>query len=185
MAETQLRYLTFKEVRERLKTHALRVTEIPVEHAISLPLPTKRWGGPGYALFASPALRRPGQPLEQGAPDRWWVIDAFTGRLLVYAMAKAIPIDEKSALTTVSIPPLAGSVEEARRGATRVEELLDRLSPDFFRGEAGDQTARGELKQALGTALPPALQLQHRALVPDFFAWLEFDSGHQAAAERP
>ena len=72
--------LTYSEARKRQRNHCLRQSEIPVEHAISLPLPTKRWGKPSYAYFASPSLRSPGHPVEQGAPDRWWVTDAHGGK---------------------------------------------------------------------------------------------------------
>ena len=51
--------LSYQEFRKRQATHMLRQTEIPVEHAISLPLPTLRWNRPAYIAFASPAIRRP------------------------------------------------------------------------------------------------------------------------------
>ena len=59
---TQPAYINYGEIRQRQRTHVLRQTEVPVDHAVSLPLPTLRWGRPAYACFASPAIRRPGQP---------------------------------------------------------------------------------------------------------------------------
>ena len=80
--------LKYSEVRRRLMTLAIVVSDVPVEAAVSLPMPTRRWARPGYGVFAAPAVRLPGRAPIQGPPDRWWLL--FNGpiecRLLVYAI---------------------------------------------------------------------------------------------------
>ena len=65
---------------------------VPIEHAVSLPMPTMRWSSPVFAVFAGPALRRPGRPLELHPPDRWWAVDAESGDLVAYALTSHIAL---------------------------------------------------------------------------------------------
>src|SRR5215470_12331995 len=94
MKTMQVHLLSFSQIRERQKTHPLRQSEVPVEHAVSLPLPTKRWGEPAYAFFASPAFRIPGKPVEQGPPDRWWAVKAHGGAIMIYALWSVVRYTE-------------------------------------------------------------------------------------------
>jgi hypothetical protein len=167
------RWLSLAEVRERMKTHSLLRSEVPVEHSISFPLPTKRWIGPAYAYFASPVTRRPGQPVEQGAPDRWWVVNAHGGGIIVYALWKAIPYSEGVQWTTVTLPPVTRSIAEQQQEIATIELLMDTLAPAFFMGEPGDPGTRKALVEVLMAYLQKPLLPQYRALTPDFFAWLE------------
>jgi hypothetical protein len=178
-----IRLLTFTEVRDRMRNHPLRVSEVPVEHAVSLPLPTKRWMEPCYAFFASPALRRPGQPVEQGAPDRWWAMSAHGGRIIIYALAKALPLADEANWETVTLPLMSLTIEELKQVLKHIEELLNELAPSFFAGEAGNTQTRKALAAALLDHLPQPLVPQYRALAPDFFAWLEGSLVESAASQ--
>src|SRR5262245_1516343 len=103
MNATQPNWLNYTTIMKRQKTPALRQTEIPVEHYVSLPLPTKRWAEPGYAFFASPARRVAGQPMIQDAPDRWGVLAAHGGRLMVYALCEAISFVEGKPFASITV----------------------------------------------------------------------------------
>src|SRR5215471_18837736 len=93
MTETK-RWIKSRELGRHHSLDALRTTDIPVGYLLSLPLPTRRCGRPGYALFASATSRRPGEPRQQQAPDRWFVIDAVTGHLLIYALTTVLPFGD-------------------------------------------------------------------------------------------
>jgi hypothetical protein len=64
-------------------------------------------------------------------------------------------------------------LEQQRAAHDRLAGSLDRLAPLFFKGEPGPPEERKELADALAAMIPEPLALQYRALVPDFFAWLE------------
>jgi hypothetical protein len=165
--------LRYAEVRRRQRTHPLRQTEVPVEHAVSLPLPTRRWIGPGFAFFAAPASRAPDQPTVQGAPDRWWVVDAQGGALIVYALYAAIPFAPGVSWAECALPSVTHSLDDQRKALQNIEARMDAVAPDFFAGRSSDLTLRRALADALRAHLPTPLQPQYRALAPDFFAWLE------------
>src|SRR5437870_13877920 len=112
MPYAETTYLSYKDMRKRQRTDMLRQSEIPVEHAVSLPMPTKRWLGPTYASFARPALRRPGQPMEQGAPDRWGVVDAHGGRLIIYALWRVMAFAQGVSWTTITLPRTEQTIAE-------------------------------------------------------------------------
>src|SRR5947209_18594491 len=112
MSDSGKLYLSYKEMRKNQRIHMLRQAEIPVEHAISLPLPTQRLPDPGYVFFASPAIRRPKEPMEQGAPDRWWVVDAHNGQLLIYALWEVMPFARGVSWTTQTLPTPVQTLEE-------------------------------------------------------------------------
>jgi hypothetical protein len=173
MSTIQKHLMSYAELRELQKSHVLIHSEVPTEHAISLPLPTIRWGEPSYAYFAAPALRRPQEPMRQGAPDRWWVLAAHGGRLMVYALTKSIPFPSNDAFEAQTLPRVAISRDELRQSLKTMEGLLETLTPRFFAGEAGDAIERRNLGAMLAEHLPKPLQPQYRALVPDFFDWLE------------
>ena len=65
------------------------------------------WGEPAYAYFAAPALRKPDQPMQQGAPDRFWVLAAHGGRVLLYALSKAVPFPSGAQFDSVTLPRIA------------------------------------------------------------------------------
>lgn len=164
--------MNYKDLLKKEAMSPVRLAEVPREHAVSLPLPTKRWGVPGFACFASPALRSPGKPLSQSPPDRWWVVDARNGHLLLFALTTAQPFAVGASWGTVTLPPQTRSLDEMRQDRARLEDLLSEQATQFFRGERGDSSARQKLREALERHVPEALLPQYRALAPDFHEWL-------------
>jgi hypothetical protein len=173
MNTIQKQLMSYSELRELQKSHFLVRSEVPTEHAISLPLPTIRWGEPSYAYFAAAALRRPQEPMRQSAPDRWWVLAAHGGRLMIYALTKSIPFPSNETYEAVTLPRITISRDELRQSLKTMEGILESLTPRFFAGEPGDAMERRSLAAMLTEHLPKPLQPQYRALVPDFFNWLE------------
>jgi len=168
--------LLYSEVRDCMRRHPLRQTEVPIEHAVSLPLPTRRLGANGYAFFAAPATRQPGEPVRQGAPDRWWVLSAASGRLLLYALTSATPFAEE-AWTPQTLPLISASVADLQKSLHEAEELMDAVASDFFEGNAGDYATRQKTLAKIEEIVPAPLLPQYRGLTPDFFAWLQSQNG--------
>lgn len=171
--QLELSFISYRDIRQRMHRHALRQTEIPTEHEVSLPLPTCRWGPPAFAFFASPALRQPGLPAQQSPPDRWWALQAHGGQLLVYSLFNIIPFAPGVQWTTAEIPPPAPSVAAIRQMLTDIEDMADVLTPDFFRGAPGDAETRRALIKVFKQFVPEPIIEQYRALAPDFCTWLE------------
>ena len=165
--------LNYSEARKRYDNSIFRKTQIPVEHAVSLPMPTKRLGIPGYAYFASPALRLPGEPVEQDPPDRWWIMDADSGLILIFAQWKVMPFTTDVNWTGGSLPPVSANIDELRQVITDIENKMDVLAPAFFEDMPGNSKTRKDLAQTLTKYIPEPLLPQYCALAPDFFAWLE------------
>ena len=165
--------IPYSECRRRQKVHHLKQHEIPVESRVSLPIPTLRWNRPSYAFFAGPGhnLREP----SRGAapPDRWWAIDAGTGRLMLYALTSTIPFPSGTQPEPVKAPPQARSVSDVIETVTRIERLMDCLVRDFFSGERGDPEQKSALSGELKRHLSGPLLAPYQMLAPDFFAWLE------------
>jgi len=106
--------MSYLELRKRQRVYYLYQYEVPEEHFVSLPLPTRRGGEPTYACFASPALRRPGKPLELDPPDRWWLIDASTGHLLIYTLTTISHFAPGASWSAVTVPPISRSLVEQK-----------------------------------------------------------------------
>lgn len=170
---TEPTFLPYSEVRKRQRTHVLRQTEVPIDHAVSLPLPTLRWGRPAYACFAGPALRRPGAPAEQAPPDRWWAVDAANGHLVAYALWSAVPFADGVQWSRVVLPAPVGGIAALQSLVETIELLIESLAPAFFDRQPGDAQARQALAEALRVFVPEPLRPQVQALTPDFFAWLQ------------
>lgn len=148
-----------------------RQGEVPIGHAVSLPMPTRRFGFPAYAAFASPAVREPEQAVVQGPPDRWWLLDARTGGVALFALCSVFRFVE-SAFGKVVLPHPLGTVAELRQQLNEIQNQMDKLAPCFLRGEDGEPEARHRLHQALKNRIPDVLWLQYESLAPDFLAWL-------------
>lgn len=153
--------------------HPLRNAEVPVEHFISQPLPTLRWARPAYAGFACPAARKPRQPLELDAPDRWWVTTAEHGRLLAYALVAAVPFMDSMPEDPVTVRPAGRALSAVREDHRLLGELMTAAAPAFFAGESGDRTIRSDLAEILSQVLPAETRPWYQGLTPDFFEWLE------------
>jgi len=165
--------ITYSECRRRQKVHHLRQHEIPIESRVSLPIPTLRWNRPSYAFFAGPG-HNPRDPSRGAAPpDRWWAIDAGTGRLMLYALTSTIPFPSGAQPGSIEVPEETRSVSEVVETVARIERLMDCLVRDFFSEERGYPEQKSALRDELEHHLPGPLLLPYRALAPDFFAWLE------------
>lgn len=177
----------YSTVRRRLQSHPVLATEIPTEHSRSLPLPTLspavagagavRTGppgrtGPAYAGFAGPALRRPGQPLRLSTPDRWWVVSATDQSMILYARTAAVPFPAPLPDGAVEVTS-SRSLAAAREDLVVLDELLDAAVPAFFAGDDVDPASRAALLEQLAVVAGAGTVAWYRALVPDFFAWLE------------
>jgi hypothetical protein len=173
MSATQPNWLNYTKILQYQRAHALRQSEIPVEHAVSLPVPTKRWKEPGYAFFASPALRIPGRPMEQDTPDRWCVLTASGGHLILYALCEAFSFTAGAKFERLTLPSESRSIIELKQELVNLETLMNLLVSPFFAGETGYDESRKALLESLQAYLPEPLLPQYRALAPDFFAWLE------------
>jgi hypothetical protein len=169
---TAATYLSYQTMVSRQRTGALRQSEIPTEHAVSVALPTKRWGDPAYAYFASPALRTPAQPMRQGAPDRWWLIDAHSGRLIIYALWKIFPFAQGVDWPTVALPEVTLDISALEEKMQTLSLLIDVLAPAFFADKPEDRATKQALVELLTVILPAPLLPQYHALTPDFFSWL-------------
>jgi hypothetical protein len=166
-------FLSYSRLRERLQQHCLLLEEVPTEATKSLLLPTLRFILPGWAQFSAPAKRMPGHPIVQDPPDRWWVVDAWQGRIIVYAITKAVPFVTINDWKAETLPIINLSLEAYKTQLAEVGTQLDKLAPAFFNGQPVDQATRHKLLGVLFTYLPAPLHPQYRALVPDFIAWLD------------
>ncbi len=163
----------YDKVREQFPSQALVEYEVPLEHYVSAPLPTLRWGAPAYAAFAAPALRDPFGPMEMDPPDRWWAVDAVRLRLLAYALTSAVPFSDEAPGDSVVVAPSGRPLGAALEDEKVIASLMDRAAVAFFAAEAGDQGLRAELSALLSLIVPAECADWHRALTPDFFTWLE------------
>jgi hypothetical protein len=166
-------FLSYSEIQRRWHTHYLRQYEIPIEHFVSLPLPTKRLGSPGYIGFAAPAVRHPQTPLKVASPDRWWIISATSGRLMLYALQTACSFapDQEWQIVQIDTPQL--SVAEREAGLSTLVNFLDALAIDFFTATHSNNSTRKACLEVLKTYIGSSLLPRFRALTPDFFTWLE------------
>lgn len=164
--------MPYARVRKEFANHPVRFAEVPVEHFLSLPVPTMRWQRPGFAGFACPATRSPGQPQRVGAPDRWWALQAHRARLLGYGLVAAIPLSAQR-FEPVTVDRRDRSVAELEEDLGLLAELMDGAVAPFLAGERGDETARGDLREVFTAAVTPSVLPWYQALAPDFLAWLE------------
>jgi hypothetical protein len=167
------RHLTLAEVMERQKTHWLRQAEVPIEHYVSIPLPTTRWAGAGYACYAAPALRRRGEPTSVSPPTHWWVVAANGGHLVVYALYAAVPYAQDLPAGPEIMRAPAGSIAEIKDQIAEIGELAEKLVPQFFAGQPGDADRRLRLAALLQSHMPGRVGEWQRALTPEFWAFLE------------
>ena len=164
--------LPYPEAADLLRGLPFRAAEVPVEHAVSLPLPTGRAGAPGYAQFAAPAVRRPGAPTVQSAPDRWWVLGAESRSVLVYARVSAVPFGAP-AFDRQEVPSPAPDLAAAQRAQAEFTAAVAAVTGPFFAAAPAPAAARAAVPATLARAVPAALVPVYRALAPDFFTWLE------------
>lgn len=165
-------FLRYAELRGSQGSAALRQLGLPLEYALSLPLPSLRWNRPAYAAFASPALRLPGQPKKQGPPAYWWVVEAVKGQVLLFAAWETLPYAPGVTWEPAILPPLNDSLSAVKARLATLEALLDELAPAFFQATAAPLALRHQAHELLRQQVPAPLMPQYQALTPDFWAWL-------------
>jgi len=163
---------TFEQICTELKAGPIGQHEIPVEHTVSLPLPTLRFHTPAYVAFAAPAIRKPGRPMLHDAPDRWWAVSPESGHLIFYARTNAAPIEGAEHFSRQEIPPPT-SLETLQATQKDIAFLMNVLAPIFFGRDDGDPTMRHRISELLGKVIPSVLLPLYRAVAGDFFSWLE------------
>lgn len=171
-APTTAPTLPYAQVRRHLVRATLRRDEVPIEHEVSLPVPTLRWGVPAYACFAAPAARLPGEPVRLDPPDRWWAVRADTLVLVTYALTAAVRFTD-AALDPVVLPPSGRSGRDGREDRRVLDELLGAAATAFLAGHPVDPILRDDLTAALAAVVPAPVLPWYRLLTPDFFLRLE------------
>ncbi len=166
-------FLRYEDISELNDPALFNLLNIPLGHAVSIPLPTLRWGRPGFAYFASPTFRVPGAPKDQAAPDRWWVIDAEKRSIEIYAKWEALPFVQGVNFETVHITPGQYTKSDIQEKRKLVYQLMDEAVQDFFLNQPGDRRICHQLLEGLTIITPAPLLVQYRDLAPDFFLWLE------------
>jgi hypothetical protein len=168
--------LPFATIRTRILRTLIPAFDLPITHALATPFPTKRWQRPAYAFFARPVVIRTDDTLEVGPPERWAVVEAATGQLLLYAHWELLPFAPEAnwpAVTLARQPPQSMPEPAAPDvSITALEELMDTLAPSFFAGEAGNPALRATLADYARQLIGAPFVEQQRALTPDFFDWL-------------
>lgn len=172
MGEAPQLFLKYSTIRELPDVRQLRAAEVPIEHAVSLALPTCRWQGPGYVQFAAPAIRSEAAGISQAKPDRWWVIDARTGQLLLYALIAVHAPDGSADWATFTLASPGRSAQDQGRLLNDIGNHLDALAEPFFTHQVGAAQERQELSRLLNAFIPEPLGPQYRCFASDFFRWL-------------
>lgn len=155
------------------QNHLLRQSEIPVEHYVSLPLPTRKWLEPAYISFASPVLKNTENPVLQEVPDRWWVIAANGEKIIIYALCSILHFAPNNDFEISQSEPIMTSIAELQMSLSNIKELATHLADTFFEGGNGDKEMRQALLESMKEYLPGFLWQQHLAAAPDFFDWLQ------------
>lgn len=164
----RLTYEQARQLRQRIRS-----AEVPIEHAVSLPIPTLRWGLPGFGYFASPAVRNPDGPTQLAAPDRWWGIDARRGRLVFYALTSAMPLTPHIDPDSFASSTGGLTIDDLRQLHRELEQSIDGVLDSFFEGRCADQASRRRVVDLLQAVVGNPQMGAYRALAPDFWAWLE------------
>jgi hypothetical protein len=151
--------------------HFLRRWEIPLEHHLSLPLPTQRYGEPAFAFYACPIVREPPAAPRCRPPDRHWAFSANSGALLFYAQISVLPLAPPGeSWSVVTLEASADTVTALVDQLNALAPIMDRASAAFFDGEGyphGEQLAE-EFVRTVGRSVLPF----YRAMAPDFLGWL-------------
>jgi hypothetical protein len=168
----ELTPVSYRQLRREFAEHPVRQAEVPIEHAISLPVPTRRWSVASFAGFAGPARRAPRQPLRLGAPDRWWAVGTGRGRLVAYGLTAALPFGATAGPELVVVDRTGRSLAGAEEDLRRLDELMDQAAAAFLAGSAGDRLVRSDLLEVFALNVTDAVLPWYRALAPDFFDWL-------------
>lgn len=165
------KWLSYQRVRQQMQR--IRSIEVPVEFAVSLPMPTLRWGTAAFAHFAAPAIREPEGPTTQASPDRWWMIDARNAHLIVYALCDVVAFATNTKFDRAIIHSEGVTIEHIRERHQQLDQAMNDVVPQFFAGQAGAQDSRRHVAALLVAVIPQSLMPIYRSLTPDFFNWLD------------
>jgi hypothetical protein len=166
------KYISYDQAMNNPITKAFWLGEIPESHASSLAIPTLRFNLPVFARFTCPAYRRPGQPMVQGAPDRWWAIHAATGKLVFYALWSAVPFAEDFLWQAQELPHLGITLEQFEVLIGRIPGIIDGIAPGFFNQLPVSREVCREFLEVLHQVIPAPLFQFYERLAPDFFDYL-------------
>ena len=168
----KLELLPYQQIYKQMQTHPIRQTEIPIEHSITLPLPTNRWKVPAYAFFASPVIRTPSVEPEQAPPDMWWITDAYTGRLLLYSKWSIMPFIDNVEWQSQKLPTVTKDVSIMQKQIEELIILMNTTISGFFGHKDVRDSTRSATLELLLDYIPEPITEQYNSLVPDFFEWL-------------
>lgn len=167
-------FASYQSIREAVERHPVRTAEVPLQHEVSLPVPTMRWGSPVYVVFAMPASRQPGAPKRLGVPDRWWSVDAKTSRLKGYNTVDTVPLAELVDPQQIEIAPSARSLDAHLQDLKALGDLMDAAIHSFVPNEiATNNEELADLRSVWNAVTPREMGAWYAALVPDFFQWLD------------
>ena len=167
----------YAQVRRNQMISPLRTECVPVGHYVSLPLPTRRYGEPGFIAFAAPAQRVAEGPATVGPVDRWWVVAAAGCRPMAYALAGVQPDWTRDIESPSGEPATADAeltLEERRQALGVLQDVLmsDELLEAFFAGQSFAQDNRRAVLNTLSLLIPAELAPTYRAMASDFLTWL-------------
>lgn len=141
--------MSYIELLKKQAKHPVRLAEVPLEHALSLPLPTKRCGTPGYAFFASPTVRA----------------DARSEHLPLDAPCEAMPFSQGETWKPESRTPRNRSLAPVEKEQAELVTMLTAQAPSSLPANpALEQDVMGFLND-WSTSLPEPLLTQYRAWV--------------------
>jgi hypothetical protein len=163
----------YEQIRKNFAEHPVRHAEVPIEHAISLPMPTLRWSLPCFAGFAGAAVRVPNRPLRLAPPDRWWALHAEGRRLIGYGLTSALPFSEDLGSQEAVVDRSGRSLADLEEDLRLLNQFMDQVVPLFFAGSRIDPIIGGDLLEALSAYVTDAVEPWYRELAPDFFRWME------------
>lgn len=163
----------YRVLRAEFALHRVRADHVPVEYAVSLPMPTLRWTKPSIAGFAGPAARTPGRPLRLAPPDRWWAVDIHSRELVCYALTEAVPFGLPADADSIEVDHGDRTIEAMQENLRTLDELMDRAIGHFFHGTTSEPAVRADLTAVLAAAVTDSALPWYRALAPDFFSWLD------------
>ena len=174
------KYKSYNEILWNARQSELRKQTIPSTHFISLLLPTIQYGGSAYIAFSCPQQQHPEHVY--GIPAAWWLLSAVNSSLQAYVPVSLLSFTQAPLLPVKSQLPANESVAIAESIEKRITELMTPVASAFFAGEKKEQsisangmedaTLAADLYNSLVQLIDPALLPYHKALAPDFFAWL-------------
>jgi hypothetical protein len=174
------------EMKELVRLARMRASgTIPDESRQSLPIPIRRNGRLFVAFLFVPTVKKPGAPVQLGAPDYIATLRVSDGRLeslqsLEADPTGALPADPSHSIGTFGLPDKMTAEEYVKRQA-ELFAAYDVLLPLFERpedavGQNGRDWARyfQDLFQAVSE---PPLRPYYESFGAEFFRWVS-----QAAA---